>query len=235
MLFFAYIAIGAVLMEFLLLPIYIRLKNREKYKPLKITLKGCMTLIPVVFCTTAILALHKRTGDWSSLVTDSGYETSLLILAGLIICLVADVVLVINFPVGMFLFLFGHICYILYFLTIGSFHIISIAILAVGFTFTYRYFNRFREAMGKLLPAYFLYALTIDITFSLGILLPFTIGPYGVLPALAASLLVISDYMLAVNRISGRKPWSDLMYLSYYFTGQFFMSLSVFIPVMLNL
>jgi uncharacterized membrane protein YhhN len=89
--------------------------------------------------------------------------------------------------------------------------------------------------MGKLKPAYYVYAITIDCTLSLGIVLPFSIGPYGVLPALAAILLVISDYMLAANRLSGRKAWSDLMYLSYYFTGQFFLSLSVYIPVMLRL
>ena len=39
MYYFAYIAVGAVIMEFLLLPIYIRLKHRQKYAPLKIFLK----------------------------------------------------------------------------------------------------------------------------------------------------------------------------------------------------
>ena len=109
MLHFAYIAVGAVIMEFLLLPVYIRLKHRQKYAPLKIFLKGCMTFIPVTFCASAMIALHIRTGSWDNLTTETGFVTSALVLAGLIICLLADVCLVINFPVGMILFLFGHI------------------------------------------------------------------------------------------------------------------------------
>ncbi|MBR5967442.1 MAG: lysoplasmalogenase [Lachnospiraceae bacterium] len=235
MYYFAYIAVGAVLMEFLLLPIYIRLKNRQKYAPLKIFLKGCMTFIPVVFCAWGVLKLYSVTKDWHNLVSPTGFRTSFYVLLGLTICLVADVLLVINFSVGMMFFLAGHICYILYFLTIASFNPISIALFIIGIVLAYRYYSRFKEAMGKLWPAYYLYAITIMTTLSLGIMLPFDLGPYGILPALAACLTVISDFMLAANRISGRKPWSDLMYLSYYFTGQFFMSLSVFIPVMLNL
>ena len=235
MYYFAYIAVGAVIMEFLLLPIYIRLKHRQKYAPLKIFLKGCMTLIPVVFCASGILKLHARTGDWHNLVSGTGYQTSLFVLFGLTICLIADVLLVINFPVGMLFFLAGHICYIAYFLTIGGFNPVSIAAFLIGIALAYRYYSRFKDAMGKLWPAYYLYGITIITTLSLGIMLPFALGPYGILPALAACLTVISDFMLAANRISGRKPWSDLMYLSYYLTGQFFMSLSVFIPVMLNL
>ena len=222
-------------MEFLLLPVYIRLKHRHRSLRLKIALKGCMTLIPVVFCSFAFINLHETTGTWSGTVEETGFTTSVLILAGLIICFTADLVLEISFPLGMILFMCGHICYILYFFTIGGFNPLFLLIFSVSIFFTYSFFSRFKEAMGKIWPAYYLYACTINVTASVGLLLPLSIGAYGVLPAISACLLVISDYMLASNRLSGKRNWSDLLYLSYYFTGQYFLSLSVYIPVMLKL
>ncbi len=230
-----FVVAGAAIMEFLLLPFYIRLKHRKKYVPLKLVLKGCMTLIPVVICAMAFFRLYGRSGDFSEMSTSAGFQTSPLVLAGLCVCLIADIVLAVNFPAGMVLFLLGHICYILYFIRIGGYNPLSAVILIVAYIFTYRSFSRFREAMGRLWPAYYLYALTIDMTLSVGLMLPFGIGLYGVIPALASCLLVISDYMLAANRLTGRKRWSDLMYLSYYFNGQFFLALSVFGPVMMEL
>lgn len=235
MYYFAFIALGSALMQFLLLPIYIRLKNRQKYAPLKIAIKACMTGIAVAFCAYAIYTLYRQTGDIRNLITASGYHTNLFVLFALCICMVADVALVICFPVGMLLFLFGHLCYIAYFLTIAPFSPVSIIIFVVLCTAAAIVYGRYRDRMGKLMIAFYIYGTVIIGTVSLGIMLPFSIGPYGVVPAIAAVLLVISDFMLALNKIFKRKVLSDLMYLGYYFTGQFFMALSVFVPIVFGL
>lgn len=235
MYYFAFIALGSALMQFLLLPIYIRLKNKQKYTPLKITIKACMTGIAVAFCAYAVFKLFKETGSLQNLVTSAGYHTNLFVLCGMCICLLADIALVICFPVGMLLFLCGHLCYIAYFLTIAPFNPVSIIIFIVLCAITATVYGRYRNEMGKLMIAFYIYGTVIIGTVSLGILLPFSIGPYGVVPAIAAVLLVISDFMLALNKIFKRKVLSDLMYLGYYFTGQFFMALSVFVPIVFNL
>lgn len=235
MYYIACIAVGAALVQFLLLPIYIRLKHIRRFAPLKIAIKGSMTLIAVLFCGFAIFTLYSRTGDIHNLVTPKGYETNLLVLIGLTICMIADVMLVIKFVVGMMLFLVGHLCYIAYFLSIAPFNPISIIIFVISATITFIYFNRYKENMGKLKTAYFIYGLVILGTFSIGIMLPFSIGPYGVVAAISAVLLVISDFMLAINNVHKQKVLSDLMYLGYYFMGQYFMALSVFVPIMINL
>ena len=235
MYYFAFIAFGAAMMQFLLLPIYIRLKNKQRFAPLKIAIKGCMTLIAVCFCAYGIFKLYSVTGDFKNLVTPAGYQTNLFVLIGLCICMVADIMLVICFPVGMLLFLCGHICYITYFLKIAPFSPISIIIFVIASIIACFYYGRFRDKMGKLMVAYYVYGFVIIGTLSLGLMLPFTLGPYGVVPAIAAVLLVISDFMLAINKIYKRKVLSDLMYLGYYFTGQFFLGLSVFVPIVFNL
>lgn len=235
MYYFAYIILGSAIMQFLLLPFYIRLKHNNKFIPLKITIKACMTLIAVVFCAFGIFRLYNITGDLGSLVLPSGFRTHILILIGLSICTVADVFLVINFNVGMVCFLIGHICYILYFLKLAPFSPISIPIYVVTSVITYFVYSRYKNNIGKLWPAYTVYGLVIIGTFSIAIMLPFSIGPYGIIPAIAALLLVISDFMLALNKLSRKKVLSDLMYLGYYFMGQYFLALSVYIPVYFNL
>lgn len=235
MYYIACIAVGAALVQFLLLPIYVRLKHIKRFAPLKIAVKGSMTLIAVLFCAFGIFTLYSRTGDIHNLVTPKGYETNLIVLVGLFICMIADVMLVINFAVGMGLFLLGHLCYITYFLTIAPFNPISIIIFIVPAVIASIYFNKYKENMGKLKVAYFIYGIVILCTFSIGIMLPFSIGPYGVVAAIAAVLLVISDFMLAINNVHKQKVLSDLMYLGYYFMGQYFMALSVFVPIMLDL
>lgn len=222
-------------MQFLLLPMYIRLKHNNRYTPLKIAIKGSMTLIAVLFCGYGFLRIYREFGQINNVCFPSGFRTSPFILAGLVICMLADIVLVLYFPLGMLLFLIGHICYITCFLQIAPFNPVSIPVFAVASFITYRYFKRFSREMGKLKFGYIIYGLVILSTFSIAIMLPFSIGSYGVIPAISSVLLVISDIMLAVNKLAGHKHFSDLLYLGYYFTGQYFLALSIFIPVCLKI
>ena len=235
MYYFAAIILADAVMQFLLLPLYIRLKHKMRFAPLKITIKGFMTFIAVAFCACGIYMLYVQTHDIHNLVSATGFHTDIMVLIGLCICMLADVMLVIYFPVGMLMFLAGHICYIIYFLRLAPFNTVSLVIMAGPAIIAGSYFSKYKEKMGRLLPAFYVYGAVILCTFSIGILLPFSIGPYGVIPAISAVMLVISDFMLAANKFVAKNTFSDLMYLGYYFSGQFFLAMSVFVPVAFNL
>ncbi len=235
MYYVALIVVAAAVMEFLLLPIYIRLKNNKKYVPAKMAVKGSMTLIALLFALAAVTTLYVRTGDINNLVTSSGMRTNFILPAGIFVCLVADVVLCVNFKLGMLLFLLGHMCYTAYFLSIGGFSWFSLLIFVPGVIAMSLYFGRYTKNEGKMFFLYTVYGIMITITLSTGLVLPITLHEYGVLPALAAVMLVVSDVMLGMNRLKTKKKIADLLYLGYYFTGQFFLGLSVFIPVMLGI
>lgn len=229
------LVICAAVMQFLLLPLYVRMKRRQYNQKIRLFIKGSMTFVAVIVCAAGILRIYSLSGSFASLTLESGYQTNLWVLAAIFICMIADVVLGINFALGMGVFLLGHICYIMYFITIAPFNPASIIIFIVPAGIAFRFFSRYKKEMGGLWPAYYTYGTVILITLSLGLTLPFSIGSYGILPALASAMLVISDYMLALNTILKKKLLHDLIYLGYYFTGQFIMAISVFIPAFLNL
>ena len=235
MYYVALIVVAAAIMQFLLLPIYIRLKNNKKYLPAKMAVKGSMTLLAFLFALSAVITLYVRTGDIHNLTTASGMKTSFLLPAGLFVCLVADVVLCVSFKVGMMLFLLGHLCYTAYFIVIGGFSWFSLIIFVPGVIAMSMYFGQYTKNEGRMYFLYTIYGIMITITLSTGLVLPLTLHEYGVLPALAAVMLVVSDVMLGMNKLRTKKKIADLLYLGYYFTGQFFLALSVFIPVVLGI
>lgn len=228
------IIIAAAFMQFFLLPMYIRLKNRERFKPLKMAIKGFMTLIAFGFALFAVWRLYQQSGDITKLSTPMGFKTNIMLPIGLLVCAIADVVLCVNFPVGMLCFLAGHICYITYFIKLAGFSWYSLIPLVVGIGGIYKAFKKHSKTSGKMWPLYMIYGSVIMTTLSQGIILPLRIGAYGVAPAIAVILLVVSDIMLGINKLNSRKVLTDLMYLGYYFMGQFFLALSVFIPVTLG-
>lgn len=234
MYYIALIFLGVSIVVFVLLPFYIRLKHQEHYVPLKIFIKGVMTFIALMFCLSGLMKIYSSTRDIFNLTTEKGFHTDILIAAALFICMIADMFLVRKFMTGVVFFLLGHICYIIYFIRIGGFNPVSIPVFAVILTCMALYFNRYKERMGKAMPAFYVYGTVITCTVSLGVMLPFSLGPYGVIPAISSVLLIISDIMLAMNKFTRKVPLSDLLYLSYYFTGQFFLAMSVFIPAYLN-
>ena len=235
MYYIALVVVAAAVMEFLLLPIYIRLKNNKKYAPAKMAVKASMTFIAFALALHGILKLWTETRDINNLVTGTGMKTSILLPVGLFVCMVADVVLCVSFKYGMLLFLCGHICYIAYFIVIGGFSLLSLPFLVAGVAGMSLYFGRYTRKEGRMFFLYTIYGAVIMITLSTGIVLPVRLHEYGVLPALASVMLVVSDIMLGLNRLRKTRRIADLMYLGYYFTGQFFLGLSVFAPVMLGI
>ena len=235
MYYVAIIAVAAAFMQFLLLPVYIRLKNRQRLIGIKIAVKGLMTFIAFCLALTAILVLYRRTGDIGNLVTETGMRTHVLLPVGLFVCMIADMVLCVNFPAGMFLFLLGHVCYSAYFIIIGGITWVSLPVFIGGVLGLSLGLLRHVRKDGNIFFLYTAYAVMITITLSTALVLPIKLREYGVLPAIAAILLVVSDIMLGLNKTRKAKVISDLMYLGYYFTGQFFLALSVFVPVMLGI
>ncbi len=227
--------VSLIIMELVLLPLYVRYK-RKKYKPwLKRAIKGSMTLISFAFCLAAIIKLHSEQGGWFGLRTGTGFETNILVAVALFVCAVADVTLTVNLVAGGLLFWLGHALYISYFLTLARPQYVCVGLIIVPAFFAYKYFAKYTANIGRIKYGMYIYGITILGTFSLGIVLPYTLGSYGWLPAIAATLLVISDYMLATNSVSKSKVMDDLIYLGFYFSGQFVMALSVFLPVYLGL
>ncbi len=227
--------VSLVIMELVLLPLYVRYK-KKKYKPwLKRAIKGTMTLISFAFCLAAIIRLHNEQGGWFGLKTAAGFETNILVAAALFVCAVADVALTVNLVAGGLLFWLGHALYITYFLTLATPQYVCAGLIIVPAFFAYKFFAKHTATMGRIKYGMYLYGITILGTFSLGVVLPYTLGSYGWLPAIASTLLVISDYMLATNSVSKSGVMDDLIYLGFYFSGQFVMALSVFLPVFLGL
>ncbi len=231
---------GSLLMLFILMPLYIYMKRKrfrnesknaqlKKYDAMSLTVKGSATGVAVLFCFLGVLRAQRLTAA----ELPQGFETNWWIFVGLLICMAADVLLGIHFVTGMLAFLAGHICYIVYFLTIGSFQWISLPVLFLAVLLVFAFFSKYRnKAQGNPL-CYLLYGIVILTTISVGIFLPLSIGEYGLLPAMAAVMLVVSDYMLAYMLVFKVTPIMDTVSLGFYYGGQYVMAMSVFLPAFL--
>lgn len=224
---------GMLLMLFILMPMYIwckrkQLRDKHHNNAVTLTIKGAATAVAVVYCATAMYTYYNNADK----IYPEWFTTNPLILIGLIICMAADVVLGIKFIIGMGLFFLGHICYITYFIVIGGFNPVSFLIFIPLGALLFLYFRKRRDKVDKnQVWAYYGYGLTILATFSIGIMLPFSIGEAGMFPAIGAAMLVVSDYMLAYLLLVKMTPLADAISLGFYYGGQFMMAMSVFIPV----
>ncbi len=230
----AYSFLGIIGMIFLQLPLYIYYKRKDKEKDADrmsaraILLKGSITLVAVLFGGAAWYAFAAEK------TTPPGWFVfSFWPVIGLIVCMLADIILEIAFLAGMGLFFLGHICYILYFIQIADISLQSVFLFILTESIMVTYFLRFRKKLGRTTPAYLLYGSLILVTFSIGAMLPFTAGESGLLPAMAAVMLVISDYMLAYQIIVKRSDFREVVLLGFYWGGQFLMAMSIFYPVFL--
>lgn len=64
---------------------------------------------------------------------------------------------------------------------------------------------------------------------SIAVLLPFSIGPIGMLPAVGAVLFVLSDFLLARNMLVKVTRLSDAVSLYFYYLAQFILAMSVYL------
>ena len=220
---------GIFLMLFILMPCYLSLKRRGRKKALGLIIKGATTLVAVVFC---YLGYWKGLDSPATKHLPTSYY-NVFVVVGITICLFADVLLGIQVYIGGFLFFLGHVAYIIYFIKLGGFPTVCIPMITIFAGTALCYFYRFSARLGKEKYLYFCYSLTIFTTLALGLTLPFTIGIFGYPLALAATLLVLSDLMLARNVLYKETSLSNTVALLYYFSGQMLLALSLYLPAFL--
>lgn len=205
----------------ILLPLYFHLKNVE-HMYLALILKGLSTFIPILLCTCAIITINLR--FHTSPIPDASYW----LLAGLILCLIGDIVLGIQFVYGMGAFLLGHICYITAFCKLAPLKIWSIYLFIILYYILLKSFYPFCRKMTDNIVPFITYGTTILIMVSVALILPFTVGIIGILPAVGAFLFILSDFMLAKIILTKVTPLSDTVSLYLYYAGQFLLAISVY-------
>lgn len=219
--YYLLLVISLIILFLILLPLYFHLKHViHMYTALVI--KGLSTFIPILLCISAIIFIKLRSNSPS--IPDASYW----LLAGLILCLIGDIVLGIQFAYGMGAFLFGHICYITAFCKLAPLKIWSIYLFMILYYILLRLFYPYCYKMAENIVPFITYGTTILIMVSVALIIPFTVGIIGILPALGALLFVISDFMLAKNILTNVTPLSDTVSLYLYYAGQLLLAISVY-------
>lgn len=228
-----YIFVTSILLCIILLvlmPLYLYLKNINYAKSLTLLVKGSTTGLILI---TAIFGMLLLSNSHPPNFAPKELIDNWWIVLGLFLCMLADIILEINFLIGGVFFFLGHFSYILFFLKLAQAEIISIPIFVVLIALALCYFYCYFVISDIKKCLYALYVILLSASFSLGIVLPFTFGMYGLFPALAITLLIISDFLLARNRLNTSSMLSETVALSFYFMGQFFMAMSIYMPAVL--
>lgn len=230
--------LGSIILFLILVPQYLRLK-KGNHRNIALTIKGLGTMIPIFFCLIATIQLSKDT-HLEFISPSLLLEFSRWLLAGLLLCLFGDIVLGIHFEGGMGAFLIGHFCYISAFRKLAVFHPLSIGLFIILFlVFIFFYSSLLKTNKNSnvhntnlsifIIVLFLIYGTVILVMVSIAFMLPFTIGTFGILPAIGASLFVISDLILARNILIRVTPLSDAVSLYSYYAGQFALAMSVYL------
>ena len=199
---------------FVLVPMYTASKYDHSPRKNKLIRKGICIAIPLAVFVTGFLM--KSFSDVLKL-----YMAVMVL--GMLLCAFGDIILEIRFIKGGFLFLGGHFLYvcgmILYAGKITSVTVIVYFVLAALGTFlTY-------DKLDKKYRKYLIgYNLMISATFALGITLFATNKLVNMLFGTGAMFLVVSDWLLARNKMVGSNFKRSLISLLFYFGGQILIS-----------
>ncbi|MDD5935391.1 MAG: lysoplasmalogenase [Clostridiales bacterium] len=219
--------LGASLVLLILTPCYSYLSRHSNHKVLTLTVKGLTTGVSLIFAINGYIRLINHTNVTP---VPSQLIHNIWILIALGICFAADVMLEIYFITGGTLFFLGHGAYIVFFLSLAKFQPISILIFTVLCVAGLCYFYKYTPSLENLVIPFALYGMMISASLSIGILLPFSLGLYGYLPAVAILLLFCSDIMLARNKLVGETAVTRTLALLYYFAGQYLMAMTLYLP-----
>lgn len=200
----------------LLVPKYVRCKYDHTPRKRKLFWKGACIGLPfliLAFGTLVISVFGYAKGNYSYL----------LVTAGMLFCAVGDITLDVRFSVGGIFFGIGHLFYIaaMFFLNTHLFFapIICYVILVVlGTALTIKYLGR------KYRVKLIVYNIIISASFALGIGLILSGDPGQILLGYGCVALVISDWLLARNKIFGSSYAWSMISLSCYFGGQIMIS-----------
>lgn len=136
-----------------------------------------------------------------------------LCVAALALCVAADVLLEVNFLVGMGVFIGSHICYTAWFMGRTPLGLAQLAAFAVLLVFAGLLLTRWSSLMqGRMLP-FAVYAVILCLMGACGISCLLEGGVAGFLTALGAALFVISDAMVCkevLMPVSRAFDWSAM-------------------------
>lgn len=220
--------LGAILVLFLLTPAYAYLSSEKKYKKTAILVKGLNSGVSFGFALAGFIMWKNQT----TIANPDSYMVApqwVLIAIGL--CVLGDVCLNVNFIAGGILFFLGHIAYIIFFLTLAAFNNIAFLLYTLLCAACLCYFYQYSTIVKRFHLLFVLYAMTILATLTFGLLLPYTYGWYGFLPAAASFFLVSSDFILARNKLTDNSKVLRLLSLTCYFGGQYLMAMTIYFAV----
>ena len=195
-------------------PMYTKKKYDHSTRTNKLIWKGITISIPALtLIVTSLVHAIKGTATPFLIIMTFG--------------MIGDIVLEIKFLRGGVLFLLGHLVYVLgilnYLKAITSVTIIVYLLLAVlGTIMTI-------DSLGKKYRYPLIaYNIVISGTFAMGVTLITTNSINNVFPGIGVCFLVISDWLLARNKIAGSNFRRSLISLLFYFGGQVLVSSLVF-------
>lgn len=207
------IILSLLLMDYVLfIPGYNHRKFDHTGKKEKLIFKGISIFILLLILITGIVGK----------IMDGEISTpDILWLIGMTLCAVGDIVLEIRFTKGGVLFGLGHIVYISALIceteAVNAIIVSTYIVLAImGTVLTIKYLGKKHRGL------MILYNLIICLSFALGINMAVVKADTvsAVLSGLGACFLVISDWILARNRIIGTNETRSMMCLTLYFSGQ---------------
>ena len=144
-----------------------------------------------------------------------------VLLAGMLLHTVGDVVLEIHFPIGVGLFLAGHVVYIAFFTTVfpvSVLHLVCFAVLAAALGLI---LWQWRKAVGKQMPLFILYGLTLCAMGACAIAGGVSAHTAsGILIALGGASFLISDAVLLRNLLFPSPRWFHLLIMVTYYGAQ---------------
>ncbi|MBP5453979.1 MAG: hypothetical protein J6Y09_05120 [Lachnospiraceae bacterium] len=199
----------------LLVPKYTLCKYDHTPRRKKLFWKAACIGVPLlVFLATLILSYIWKVFDYKEL----------LLFIGMFLCAIVDIVLEIRFLKGGLLFLAGHLVYVAsLILTGGGFNIISLSVYVVlalaGVILTFKKLGK------KYRFALLAYNFVISATFALSIPLIISFKPENMILGIGACFLVISDWLLARNKVFKTGYYWSLLSLVFYFGGQILISI----------
>lgn len=195
---------------------YFSLRRNYRDGAKGLAVKAAGTFVPVFLCFYAV-------------AEQSAWGRKWMLLAGVAVCMAADVVIGVDFVAGMLTFLAAHVCFILYYLTLAPFHPASLIIFAVLYLAQGILYWKYILKLGKKIPAYAAYPAALSLMFSMAV---FTLiqrpGAGTLCLALGAGLFLISDSILADAQLRSNSFWKDRLVMYLYYPAVYLLAVSAF-------
>jgi len=199
----------------LLVPKYTLCKYDHTPRRKKLYWKAACIGVPIlVFLVTLIFSYIWKEFDLKEL----------FLFIGMLLCAIGDIVLEIRFIRGGVLFLAGHLVYVASLIYIGGgFNFVSLSVYVVlataGVVLTFLKLGK------KYRIPLLCYNFVISATFALSIPLILSLEPENMILGIGACFLVISDWLLARNKVYKTGYYWSLLSLVFYFGGQILISI----------